>query len=62
MSGKINTLDEKVKWYKFVESRIEGLKKKEEEKGELSLLTEMREHTTLAMVILERIRAESKGV
>jgi len=56
--SRIDTLDEKKKWYEFVKSRIKILTDKETEKGEL-MLTEVREHVTLAVALLERIRAES---
>jgi hypothetical protein len=58
MIDKIDTLDEKKKWYLFVKERIKFLTDKEKDKGEL-LLTEVREHITLAVALLEKIRSES---
>jgi hypothetical protein len=58
---KINTLDEKVAWYIFIKKRIDTLLAKEKEKDEL-LLTEVREHVTLAVALLEKIRSESSKV
>jgi hypothetical protein len=58
MSNKIDTLEEKKKWYIFVKERINELTQKEKDSGEL-LLTEVREHITLAVALLEKIRTES---
>jgi hypothetical protein len=59
--NKIDTLEEKKKWYVFVKERINTLLAKEKEKDEL-LLTEVREHVTLAVALLEKIRSESSKV
>jgi hypothetical protein len=58
MTDKIDTLEEKKYWYGFVKNRIKELTDKEKAKGEL-LLTEVREHITLAVALLEKIRSES---
>lgn len=60
MRTKINTLEEKEKLAKFLMERLEALKKKESETGEM--VPETRETVTTLTTVLDKIRLESSGV
>jgi len=56
----INTLEEKERLAKFLMERLEALKKKELETGEM--VPETRETVTALTTVLDKIRLESSGI
>jgi hypothetical protein len=57
----IDTLKEKVELYRDVKERLKRLKELAKESEAVALLPEIREFTSLALQLLEKIRAEREG-